>query len=662
MKKYFITLMLALVCIFALVISVGAKEYMVSSDSEYQAAYESAVDGDTIVVSQKLTAEIQATKDIIYILKADWESAKINVASDAEVSFVADGGNYKIMPSGYSNSGWLAITEAKENVTLNFMGINGGAMILDGSKATNEYVSNVTVASDITWNFFDGSAIANFNPTTKATGNIACIIYANTFNMYEGSQIYANQIVNVPLIKTNDFHMHGGEIFGNLLTSVNNSEWNCGAIYVKNQFVMLDGKIYNNIFKAKGSSQINYIGFITTVSEKHTILLGGEVGVNYCAGNTTNEISAMFGGSKNNKAYGYYTSDFKPGTRKIFTAGACELANDASTGKTIWQVINPTFGASSENWFGYSWVHYKGLCDNVASFFDVDIKQINGNSFYELDLIDLFVVGVTTANGSNVVAQRNYTYSYTGKTALMVPSEVSVWSTQLEDFCHQGKEVSVDEINASMPVILYASYENPITEINGTTACIACGKVFACENPEHDKDVIFIYGSYTENGNKVIRCYECNTVCTVEAPEEAPALFTFLGYSASEVDDGDITMGYSINTKAIKLYEQNTSNTLSYGMYVALYDVLDKEDILNNDEAPSNGVIKIDLSNAEYSKASVKIIGIQTEEQKATKLLVGAYVISANSETKEISYLENGLKGENDKYCYITYNYVAGIA
>ena len=72
MKKYFITLMLALVCIFALVISVGAKEYKVSSDSEYQAAYESAVDGDTIVVSQKLTAEIQATKDIIYILKADW--------------------------------------------------------------------------------------------------------------------------------------------------------------------------------------------------------------------------------------------------------------------------------------------------------------------------------------------------------------------------------------------------------------------------------------------------------------------------------------------------------------------------------------------------------------------------------------------------------------
>ena len=604
-----------------------------------------------------------ATKDITYILRADWESAKINVASDAEVSFVADGGSYKIMPSGYSNSGWLAITEAKENVVLNFMGINEGTVTFDGSKATSEYVSYVTAVSDITWNFFDGSAIANFKPIQNSTNTTPCIIYADTFNMYEGSQIYANKIVKVPLVKTNDFNMYGGEIFGNLLTSTSNSQWACGAIYIKNQFVMFDGKIYNNIFNAKSTTQqLNYIGFFTTLSGKPVILLGGEVGVNYASGTDAKQISAMFGSATNDKVYGYYTSDYTPGTRKIFTAGTCELAYDASTTKTIWQVTNLTLGTVSENWQGYSFVHYRGLCDNVVSFFDVDIKQINGNSFYELDLIDLFVVGVTTANGSNVVAQRNYTYSYTGKTALTVPSEVSVWSIDIEEFCHQGKEVSVDQINASMPVILYASYENPITEINGTTACIACGKVFACENPEHDKDVTFIYGSYTENGKKVIRCYECNTVYTAEAPEEAPALFTFLGYSASEADDGDITMGYSINNKAIKLYEQNTSNTLSYGMYVALYDALGKENILNNDEAPSNGVIKIDLSNAEYSKASVKIIGIQTDAQKETKLLVGAYVISANSETKEISYLENGLKGENDKYCYITYNYVAGIS
>ena len=67
MRKYFITLMLALVCVFALVVSVSAEEYEVSSDYEYQAAYEKAVNGDTIIIGGKLTCDIQATKDITYI-------------------------------------------------------------------------------------------------------------------------------------------------------------------------------------------------------------------------------------------------------------------------------------------------------------------------------------------------------------------------------------------------------------------------------------------------------------------------------------------------------------------------------------------------------------------------------------------------------------------
>ena len=657
MKKYFITLMLALVCIFALVISVGAKEYTAASDSEYQAAYENAVDGDTIIVSQKLTCEIQATKDITYILKADWESAKINVASDAEVSFVADGGDYKIMPSGYTNSGWLNITEAKENVVFNFMGINEGTVIFDGSKATSEYVSNVTVASDITWNFFDGSAVANFNPTTKATGNIICIIYASTFNMYEGSKIYANQIVNVPLIKTNDFHMHGGEIFGNLLTSINNSEWNSGAIYVKNQFVMFDGKIYNNIFKAKGNAQINYIGFITTVSEKHTILLGGELGVNYVAGNTSNEISAMFGGSKNSKAYGYYTSDFTPGTRKIFTAGTCELAYDEASGKTIYQVINPTFGTVSENWLGYSWVHYKGLSDNVASFFDVDIKQIKGNTFYELDLIDLFVVGVTTANGSNVVAQKNYTYSYTGKTALTIPSGVDAWATDVNDFCHKGSAVTLDQINQNMPIMLYASYENPITEETGTTICSICKKVFSCENPEHEKAVTITYNSYMESGLKSVRCEICNTV----ASTEAPAFFICLGYSASENGKDGISLGFKANNEAISDYMTVTGKEVSYGLFAATKNALGTSDVINENGEVSNGAVIASIPFDSFVYVTIKMAGFNTVELKASMFSIGAYLkISENGNT-DYTYMQYGTPNEGEKYAFVSYNDVMDI-
>ena len=651
MKRYLITLMLALMCVFALAISVGAKEYTVISDSEYEEVYASAENGDTIIVSEKLTAEIQATKDITYILRADWESSKLNLASNSQVSFVADGGNYKIMPSGYATNGWLYITEAKENVVLSFMGINGGTVTFDGSMASSEHVSNVTVASDITWNLFEGSAIANFNPTKKATGNIACVIYASTFNMYEGSQIYANQIVNVPLVKTNDFHMHGGEIFGNLLTSANNSEWNCGAIYIKNQFVMWDGNIYNNIFKAKGNAQINYIGFFTTFSEKPTILLGGEVGVNYTAGNASNEISAMFGGSKNTKVYGYYTSDYKPGTRKVFTSGECELIYDEASGKTVWQISNPTFGTVSEGWLGYSWVHYKGLCDNAVTFLNVDIKQIEGNNFYELDLSDLFVIGVTAANGSNVVAQKNYTYSYTGKSSLTIPEGAGAFATEVDGYCHKGSTVTLEQINQNMPIVLYASYENPITEETGTTLCSICKEVFMCEFPEHEKIETITYKSYTESGLKSVRCKICNTV----ASTKTPALFVCLGYSAPENGRGGITIGFRVNNEGIKDYEEITGKTLKYGVFAASLDKLKDGDIFENGVANENAICA-EIKATEFTAFDLKITGF-TEEQKGTKLALGAYVAVSNGENTEYSYMQDDTKGEKiGNYFFVSLN------
>ena len=654
MKKYFITVILAMVCIFVLTVSVSAKEYTVASDSEYQAAYENAVDGDTIIVSQKLSADIQATKDITYILRADWESAKINVASNAEVSFVADGGSYKIMPSGYTTSGWLGITEAKENVTLNFMGINKGTVTFDGSKATSEYVSYVKVASDITWNFFSGSAIANFNPTTTSTDATACIIYASTVNMYKGSQIYANQISKAPLVKTDDFNMYGGEIFGNLLTSTSNSQWACGAIYVKNQFVMFDGKIYNNVFKAKGSSQINYIGFITTVSEKPAILLGGEVGVNYVSGSTSTEISAMFGAASNAKVYGYYTSEYTPGTRRIFTAGATELLYDEATGKTIWQVSNPTYGTVSENWLGYSWVHYKGLCDNVASFFDVEIKQIKGNTFYELDMIDLFVVGVTASNGSNVVAQRNYTYSYTGKTTLTLPSGKDAWALDVEDFCHNGSAVTLDQINQNMPIMLYASYENPLTEETGTTTCRICEKTFVCENQEHEKDVTIVYGEYTEIGTKTIRCIECNTVST----SEASPLFTCLGYSTKEYDGAGVTLGFSVNNSAISQYENETGKTITYGLFLAVEEKLGDNEIFDSEGKATSGALAAEMPRGAFIKIEIKVLGL--DDYKDKLFAVGAYLVEEKDGAKKYSFLQNSAPTEGEKYYFDSYNKIVG--
>ena len=195
-----------------------------------------------------------------------------------------------------------------------------------------------------------------------------------------------------------------------------------------------------------------------------------------------------------------------------------------------------------------------------------------------------------------------------------------------------------------------------------TTAvlCSVCEDYTCKEQLEHVSGERLTYASFMQTGEYYVGC--TNDGCKNGTTTKQDALFTFLGYSAF-VEDGEsaITIGYSINNKAIEFYKSITSNEVDYGMYVVLSDLLG-DDILNADKEPSNGVLKIDLMNADYSKASVKIIGIQTDAQKETKLSVGVYVAVQNDETKEIFYLENGLKGENDKYCYITYNYVAGIA
>ena len=141
MKKIIYTTLLIVAVLFALALSSYAAEYTASSNEQYASVYEQASNGDTIIITQKLTCDIKATKSITYVLRADWESAKIEIAENADVLFVADGGNYKIMPTGYSTTdGWLNITVARTGVVLGFAGVNGGTLTFDGSNATNDRV------------------------------------------------------------------------------------------------------------------------------------------------------------------------------------------------------------------------------------------------------------------------------------------------------------------------------------------------------------------------------------------------------------------------------------------------------------------------------------------------------------------------------------------
>ena len=651
MKKFVLTLAISIMVLFTLAISVFATEYTVSSDAEYQTAYEQAVNGDTIVVAGKLSCDIYANKSITYVLKADWESSKLVVDTpNVEVSFIADGGDYRIMPTNYSTTdGWMNIAESYENVVINFGGKNGGTVTIDGSNATHDRVTYVGGAA-ITLNLLDGSAIANFNTETKDDSEKACIIYASTVNMYEGCKIYANRIISAPLIKSNNFNLFGGEIFGNLLTSTRTKLSGVGVIYAYNQFTMYGGKLYGNIFNAtSGPSGVNAVGFISVrygYQGAKMVVYGGEIGDNYVSGNGKYEISAMFGINDTEAAtsYFYYNTAVK-GTRYKFT-DTPTLAFDENTGKTIWKVN--TYSLLSSNWNGWCWKQTKVWGVKSAIFLNAQKKNIAGTNFDTYEVINAYIYG-----GSGEDANKNPAgdYAHSGSTTVAIPSGYELWSTSGSEYCHTGKTYTLDEVNANS-ITLYTAYEAERVTVNGVTKCSGCGMIYSCNNPEHDHEVISItYESYEKQGEKTVKCNTCNVVTVYNAP----ALFICLGYSAPEDGRSGIAVGYTVNNEAIEDLEKSSGKTINYGVFAVRQDKLGDSPVFDEEGNTANGVVNIDITSYKFDAFEFKIVGFK-DEQKDTKFAMGAYITTKMGEATEYSFLQAGAISENESYHFASYN------
>ena len=642
MKKYLFTLALTILCVLAFAISINAETYTVSSNNEYETAYGSAVSGDTIIVDSKLTCDIYANKSITYVLKADWESSKLVVdQSNVEVSFIADGGNFRIMPTNYSTTdGWLNIASAYENVVINIGGKNGGTLIIDGSNATHDRVTYVSAAA-ITLNLLSGSAIANFNTTTNDDDIKSCILYAKTVNMYDGCQIYGNKISGAPLIKSNDFNLYGGDIFGNLLTSTRFKLSGMGFIFAYRQFTMYGGRLYDNIFNAtNGPSGFNVAGFISVsygYLNGKMVVYGGELGENYVSGTGGNEISAMFGINNNDNAtsYYYYNTAVK-GTRYLFTDTPV-LSLDEETGKTIWKVSNYTL--SSNEWYGWCWKQTKVPGDKVAIFLQAEKKEIAGNNFNKYTVINAYIDGVYAHSGSNTIA---------------IPNSYNLWSTSGNEFCHTGRTYTLDEVKAVAAITLYTAYEAERETVDGTTMCSGCKTPYACSNPNHDLQPVFIsYENYMENGIKVLKCNTCGLEKASETV--APALFICLGYSTPTDDRTGLTIGFTVNNEALNEYKAVTGKAFNYGVFAILKNRLGDNDVFAQDGTAIEGSINADITSYEFVAFELKIVGF-IDEYKDVKLAMGAYVAETDGETTKYSYLQAGTPAENEKYCFVSYN------
>ena len=185
-------------------------------------------------------------------------------------------------------------------------------------------------------------------------------------------------------------------------------------------------------------------------------------------------------------------------------------------------------------------------------------------------------------------------------------------------------------------------------------ACEVCLKTLK-EALAHDiKTTILYEKGYTAEGLKTVACQNegCNHS---EGEEKTNAPFTCLGYSAPEDGRGGIAIGFTVNNVAIAEYEEITGKTLKYGVFAALQSKLKDKDVFAEDGTAAEGVISAEITNYQFVAFELKIVGF-TDEQKDTKLAMGAYVAVIDGETTEYSYLQSGTPNENEKYCFVSYN------
>ena len=207
----------------------------------------------------------------------------------------------------------------------------------------------------------------------------------------------------------------------------------------------------------------------------------------------------------------------------------------------------------------------------------------------------------------------------------------------------------------------FVSYEDYLKnpDVNSYSDTIVFGtKNLACGNIDTNEPATFKFTGYMDKMNYGKTCAHCGVTDVVSSVD---AMFTYLGYSAIEDGTGAISIKYIVNKASIETYFAETEKVVNFGMYAATKDALKGGDILDNEGNPNAGAFRAKMDSS-FCNIELKLTGFTTEELKATKFAIGAYVEVTSGETTEYVYLEKGEKAEGDKYQFVSYNDVLELA
>ena len=187
----------------------------------------------------------------------------------------------------------------------------------------------------------------------------------------------------------------------------------------------------------------------------------------------------------------------------------------------------------------------------------------------------------------------------------------------------------------------------------GVNLVIGYSNCVVYNNGVHENNISdTVVTSYLEEINIVKKCVDCGMYDTTG---KISALFTCQGYSAPEVGLGGIVIGYMVNSEAIAQYEELADVKLNFGVFAVSQSKLGEKDIFDENGVAATGTINVEIKNREFAMFELKIIGF-TDEQKDSKLAMGAYVVVADAEKTEYYYLQTNAPTQGKKYYFASYN------
>ena len=210
--------------------------------------------------------------------------------------------------------------------------------------------------------------------------------------------------------------------------------------------------------------------------------------------------------------------------------------------------------------------------------------------------------------------------------------------------------------NANLCEVVYGEHieDNNPCVIN-CERCEVSGK--AEKNPVHSEDITIVYDRFDMAGKRIVYC--TNEGCKHGSETEVKEMFEYLGHSASEFGTAGLALCYIVNYDALGEYKSVTGNTVEFGVFAALETKLGQDDIFDENGQFIDCVVGQQLSNRTPDAFELKVAGFTTDEQKATKIVFGAYVVTKKDGKSSISYMQNG-SPEEGKYYSTSYNDIVG--